>query len=162
MSRLKDDKTFPYLKISLNEDYPYVQITRKLEEDGGRYFGPFSSAYSIRQTLKIIKEIFPFRSCSKDLNKKITRPCLEYDIHKCPAPCINAVSKEEYAESIKRLILFLEGKQEKVVRQLEGSMQQAVSKLQYEKAAILRDQIKAVKEVISWQKMATKVRENRT
>lgn len=156
--RLKDDKTFPYLKISLNEDYPRVQVTRKLEDDGGRYFGPFSSAYSIRQTLKIIKEIFPFRSCSKDLNKKMTLACLEYDIHKCPAPCINAVSRKEYAESINRLILFLEGKQEKVVRQLEDSMQQAVSKLRYEKAAILRDQIKAVKEVINWQKMATKVK----
>jgi excinuclease ABC subunit C len=156
--RLKDDKTFPYLKIALNEDYPSVQITRKFEDDGGRYFGPFSSAYSIRQTLKIIKEIFPFRSCAKDLDKKFMRACLEYDIHKCPAPCINAVSKKEYAESINRLILFLEGKQEKVVRQLEDSMQQAVSKLQYEKAAVLRDQIKAVKEIINWQKMATKVK----
>ncbi|MDD4923648.1 MAG: excinuclease ABC subunit UvrC [Dehalococcoidales bacterium] len=156
--RLKDDKTFPYLKISLNEDYPRVQITRKLEDDGARYFGPFSSAYSVRQTLKTIKEIFPFRSCSIDLNKKIGRPCLEYDIHKCPGPCINAVSREEYTESIKRLILFLEGKQEKVVRQLENSMQQAVSKLEYEKAAILRDRIKAVKEVINWQKLATTVK----
>ncbi len=156
--RLKDDKTFPYLKIALNEDYPRVQVTRKLEDDGGRYFGPFSSAYSVRQTLKIIKEIFPFRSCSKDLDKKITRPCLEYDIHKCPAPCINAISKEEYAESIKRLILFLEGKQEKVVRQLEDSMRQAVLKLEYEKAAVVRDQIKAIKQIINWQKMATAVK----
>ena len=156
--RLKDDKTFPYLKISLTEDYPRVQITRKLEDDGARYFGPFSSAYSIKQTLKTVKEIFPFRSCSKDLTKKITRPCLEYDIHKCPGPCINAVSREEYMESIKRLILFLEGKQEKVVRQLEDYMQKAVSKLEYEKAAVLRDRIKAIKEVINSQKLATKVK----
>ena len=156
--RLKDDKTFPYLKISTNEEYPRVQITRRLEDDGARYFGPFSSAYSVRQTLKIIKDIFPFRSCSKDLNKKITRPCLEYYIHKCPAPCINAVSKEDYAESIKKLILFLEGKQEKVVLQLENNMKQAVSKLEYEKAAVLRDRIKAVKEVINWQKLAVTVK----
>jgi len=156
--RLKDDKTFPYLKISTNEEYPRVQITRRLEDDGARYFGPFSSAYSVRQTLKIIKDIFPFRSCSKDLNKKITRPCLEYYIHKCPAPCIKAVSKEEYAESIKKLILFLEGKQEKVVLQLENNMKQAVSKLEYEKAAVLRDRIKAVKEVINWQKLAVTVK----
>ncbi|HAS28429.1 MAG TPA: excinuclease ABC subunit C, partial [Dehalococcoidia bacterium] len=138
--------------------YPRVQITRRLEDDGARYFGPFSSAYSVRQTLKIIKDIFPFRSCSKDLNKKITRPCLEYYIHKCPAPCIKAVSKEEYAESIKKLILFLEGKQEKVVLQLENNMKQAVSKLEYEKAAVLRDRIKAVKEVINWQKLAVTVK----
>jgi excinuclease ABC subunit C len=156
--RLKDDKSFPYLKISLNEDYPSVQITRKLEDDGARYFGPFSSSYSIRQTLKIIKEIFPFRSCSRDLSKKMCRPCLEYDIHKCPGPCIDAVSIKEYRESIQRLILFLEGRQEKVVRQLENNMQKAVSKLEYEKAALLRDQIKAVKEVINWQKLATKVK----
>ncbi len=156
--RLKDDKTFPYLKISLNEDYPSVQITRRLEDDGARYFGPFSSSYSIKQTLKIIKEIFPFRSCTKDLSKKFARPCLEYDIRKCPGPCIGAVSREEYRESIMRLILFLEGKQEKVVRQLENKMQQAVVKLEYEKAAVLRDQIKAVKEVINWQKLATKVK----
>jgi excinuclease ABC subunit C len=112
--RLKDDKTFPYLKISLDEDYPRVQITRRLEEDKARYFGPFSSAYSIRQTLKVIKEIFPFRSCPKDLSKKLPRPCLEYDIHKCSGPCMNAISKEEYAEVINQLILFLEGKQKKL------------------------------------------------
>ncbi len=135
-----------------------MQITRKLENDGARYFGPFSSSYSIKQTLKIVKEIFPFRSCVKDLSKKLARPCLEYDIHKCPGPCINAVSPEEYRESIMQLILFLEGKQEKVVRQLENNMQQAVTKLEYEKAAVLRDQVKAVKEVINWQKLATKVK----
>ena len=156
--RLKDDKTFPYLKISTNEEYPQVQITRRLEDDGARYFGPFSSAYSVRQTLKIIKDIFPFRSCSKDLSKKITRPCLEYYIHKCPAPCIKAISKQEYNESIKKLILFLEGKQDKVVRQLENNMKEAVSKLEYEKAAVLRDRIKAIKEVINWQKLAVTVK----
>jgi excinuclease ABC subunit C len=156
--RLKDDKTFPYLKISLDEDYPRVQITRRLEEDKARYFGPFSSAYSIRQTLKVIKEIFPFRSCPKDLSKKLPRPCLEYDIHKCSGPCINAISKEEYAEVINQLILFLEGKQEKVVVQLENNMKQAVSKLEYEKAALLRDQIRAIKEIINWQKLATAVK----
>ncbi len=156
--RLKDDKTFPYLKIALDEDYPRVQITRRLEEDKARYFGPFSSAYSIRQTLKVIKEIFPFRSCSKDLSKKLPRPCLEYDIHKCSGPCINAISKEEYAEVINQLILFLEGKQEKVVVQLENNMKQAVSKLEYEKAALLRDQIRAIKEIINWQKLATAVK----
>ena len=118
--RLKDDKTFPYLKISSTRIIPACGL-RKLEDDGARYFGPFSGSYSIKQTLKIIKEIFPFRSCVKDLSKKLARPCLEYDIHKCPGPCINAVSPEEYNESIMRLILFLEGKQEKVVRQLENN-----------------------------------------
>jgi excinuclease ABC subunit C len=156
--RLKDDKTFPYLKISPDEDFPRVQITRRLENDGGRYFGPFSSAYSIRRTLKVIKDIFPFRSCSKDLTKKLPRPCLEYDIHKCSGPCINAVSREEYAEIINQLILFLEGKQEKVILQLEKNMKQSVAKLEYEKAAVFRDQIQAIKEIINWQKLATTVK----
>jgi len=155
--RLKDDKTFPYLKISTNEEYARVQITRRLEEDGARYFGPFASAYSIRQTLKTIKEIFPFRPCTKDLSRKITRPCLEYYIHKCPAPCIRAISKEEYDKAIQKLILFLEGKQEKVVKELEANMKEAVSKLEYEKAAMIRDRIKAIKEVINCQKLAITV-----
>lgn len=156
--RLKDDKNFPYLIISLNEDWPSVQITRRLEDNGGRYFGPFASTRSIYQTLKVIREIFPFRSCSQVLNARYSRPCLEYHIHKCPGPCINAISREEYAESIKQLILFLEGKQEKVIRQLENKMKQVVDDLEYEKAAMLRGQINAVREVINWQKLATKVK----
>jgi excinuclease ABC subunit C len=156
--RLKDDKNFPYLKIDLSEDWPRVQITRHLEGNGGRYFGPFASAKSVRQALKVIKDIFPFRTCSKDLTNTLARPCLEYDIQKCSGPCIGAITKEEYAEIIKQLILFLEGKQETVVRELKDKMKQAVAELEYEKAARLRDQIQAVKEVITWQKLATTVR----
>jgi len=156
--RLKDDKNFPYLKIDMNEDWPRVQITRRLEGNGGRYFGPFASAKSVRQALKVIKDIFPFRSCSKDLTSTLARPCLEYDIQKCSGPCIGAITKEEYAEIIKQLILFLEGKQEIVVRELTNKMKQAAETQEYEKAAILRDQIQAVKEVITWQKLATTVR----
>lgn len=156
--RLKDDKSFPYLKIDTGEDWPRVQITRRLEENGGRYFGPFASAGSVRQALKVVKDIFPFRSCTKDLSKPLPRPCLEYDIKKCPGPCIGAVTREEYSETINRLILFLEGKQETIIRQLKKKMKQAVAALEYEKAAALRDQIQAVDEVIAWQKIATTVR----
>jgi excinuclease ABC subunit C len=156
--RLKDDKNFPYLKIDLKEDWPRVQITRRPGGNGGRYFGPFASAKSVRQALKVIKDIFPFRTCSKDLTNTLARPCLEYDIQKCSGPCIGAITREEYAEIIKQLILFLEGKQETVVRQLKNKMKQAVAKLDYEKAAKLRDQIQAVNEVITWQKLATTVR----
>jgi excinuclease ABC subunit C len=155
--RLKDDKNFPYLKINFNEDWPRVQVTRRLEDDGGRYFGPFASARSVRQALKVIKEIFPFRSCTKSLTSPPPRPCLEYDIHKCSGPCIGAITKEEYAEIINQLVLFLEGKQEAVVRQLKNKMGQAIAALDYEKAAGLRDQIQAIREVIAWQKLATTV-----
>jgi len=120
--RLKDDKAFPYLKIDLNEDWPRVHITRRLEEDGGRYFGPFTSAKSVRQTLKVLKGIFPFRSCSRPITGTDPRPCLEYHIHHCLGPCIGAVTRQEYAEVIRQVILFLEGKQEMVVHELESKM----------------------------------------
>jgi excinuclease ABC subunit C len=155
--RLKDDKTFPYLKIDLNEDWPRVHITRRLEEDGGRYFGPFASAKSVRQTLKVIKGIFPFRSCSRTITGTDSRACLDYDIHHCLAPCIGVASKEEYAEVIKQVILFLEGKQELVVKELESKMDRAAEALNFEQAAWLRDQIQAINRVIEGQKIATKV-----
>jgi len=156
--RLKDDKTFPYLKIDLNEDWPKVHITRRLEEDKGRYFGPFASAKSVRQTLKLIKGIFPFRSCSKPITGTDPRPCLEYHIGHCLAPCIGAVSREEYAEVIKQVILFLEGKQERVVQELESKMTKAAEALDFEMAAMFRDQIQAVERVIEGQRIATTVK----
>jgi len=156
--RLKDDKTFPYLKIDLNEDWPRVYITRRLEENGGRYFGPFASAKSVRQTLKLIKGIFPFRSCSKTITGSDLRPCLEYHIRHCLGPCIGSVSRQEYAEVIKQTILFLEGKQEIVVQELESKMEKAAEALDFEKAALLRDQIQAVNKVIEGQRIATTVK----
>jgi len=105
--QLKDDKTFPYLKIDTSETWPGVRITRRLEENGGRYFGPFASAKSVRQTLKVLKGIFPFRSCSKAITGTDPRPCLEYHIGHCLGPCISAVSREEYAGVIRQVILFL-------------------------------------------------------
>ncbi len=153
--RLKDDKNFPYLKIDPAEDWPRVQITRRLQNIGGRYFGPFASASSIRRALKVIKDIFPFRPCSRNISRPLTRPCLEYDIHNCSGPCIGAISREEYAGIINQLTLFLEGKQEVVVRQLEDKMKQAAAALEYETAARTRDQLRSVREIINWQRMAT-------
>jgi len=155
--RLKDDKTFPYLKIDINEDWPRVHITRRLEENGGRYFGPFASAKSVRQTLKVLKGIFPFRSCRKSITGTDLRPCLEYHIHHCLGPCIGIVSEEEYAEVIKQIILFLEGKQEMVVQELQSKMDKAAEALDFEKAALLRDQIQAIDRVIEGQRIATTV-----
>ena len=156
--QLKDDKTFPYLKINTSEDWPRVHITRRLEEDGARYFGPFASGKSIRQTLKTIRGIFPFRSCSKAITGTDLSPCLEYHIGHCLAPCIGAVSKSEYDVVIKQVILFLEGKQEKVIQELESKMKKAAEALDFEKAALIRDQIQAVNRVIEGQRIATTVR----
>lgn len=156
--RLKDDKAFPYLKINLSEEWPRVSITRRLEEDGSRYFGPFASAGSVRQTLKLIKKVFPFRSCNKAITGNDNRPCLNYYIHRCLGPCIGVVTKEEYAEIINQVILFLEGKRELVLRELKRKMAAASSQFHFEKAALLRDQIQAVERVIEGQKIATTVK----
>ena len=156
--RLKDDKTFPYLRIDLSDDWPRVFVTRRLEEDGGRYFGPFASAKSVRQTLKLIRAIFPFRSCSRTITGTDPRPCLEYHIGHCLAPCIGVVSRGEYAEVIKQVILFLEGKQERVAQQLESRMNKAAEALDFETAARLRDQLQAVNQVIEGQRIAATVK----
>jgi len=156
--RLKDSKTFPYLKITLNEDWPGVYVTRRLLEDDARYFGPFASAGSVRQTLKLLRRVFPFRSCTRSINGTDKRPCLDYYIHRCLAPCIGAVSKQEYAEVIKQVILFLEGKQELVLSELNKKMKEAAKQLQFEKAALLRNQIRAMERIIEGQKIAITLR----
>ena len=156
--RLKDDKTFPYLKIDTGEDWPRVYVTRRLEQDGARYFGPFASAKSVRQTLKMVKGIFPFRSCSKPITGTDSRVCLEYHIGRCLAPCIGAVNRREYAEVVKEVILFLEGKQEKIVRELQSKMNKAAGALDFEKAVLFRDQIQAIDKVIEGQRIAATVR----
>jgi excinuclease ABC subunit C len=157
-ARLKDSKTFPYLKINLNEDWPSVYVTRRIQKDGARYFGPFASAGSVRKTLRLIKKVFPFRSCSKSIDGKGKRPCLNYYIHRCLGPCIGAVEKQEYREVINQVILFLQGKQELVLRELNARMKAAAQQLQFEKAALLRDQVQAIEKVIEGQRIAITLR----
>ncbi len=152
--RLKDDKTFPYLKIDISEDWPGVYITRHFKGGGARYFGPFASAGSVRKTLKLVKKIFPFRSCTKSIDGRDKRPCLDYYIHRCLGPCIGAVSKQEYREVINQVILFLQGKQELVLRELSSKMRASAQQLQFEKAALLRDQIRAIERIIEGQRIA--------
>jgi excinuclease ABC subunit C len=155
---LKDDKTFPYLKIDLNEEWPRVYITRRFTQDGGRYFGPFSSAKSVKQTLHVLQHLFPLRICDRPITGKAARPCLEYHLGHCLAPCTGAVSREEYAEVINEVTLFLEGKQDKVVRELKARMERTAAAMDYEKAAQLRDQIQAIHEVIEGEKIAAVIR----
>ncbi len=156
--RLKDDKSYPFLKISLNEEWPRIYFTRHMEEDGGRYFGPFTNARSVRQTLKVLKGIFPFRSCSRIITGNDPRPCLDYYIYNCLAPCVGAVGKQEYSRAVKQAILFLEGKQDRIVRDLESKMDKASEALDFETAAQLRDQVQAIARVIEGQKIAARVR----
>ncbi|HEX5139943.1 MAG TPA: excinuclease ABC subunit UvrC, partial [Dehalococcoidia bacterium] len=145
--RLKDDKHYPYLRIDVQNEWPRVEIARRVHNDGARYFGPYASASSVRTTLSIVKKLFPWRSCTKQITGTDPRPCLDYFIHRCIAPCTAYCTKEEYDEVIRQTILFLEGKTTEVVRSLKGQMQTASDGLQFERAALFRDQVKAVENV---------------
>jgi len=153
-SRLKDDKTYPYIKIDLKEPFPQVYFTRRVQPDGARYFGPYASARSVRRTMDLLKKLFPYRSCTKPITGVDPRPCLEYYIHRCVAPCIGAASQEEYRATIQQVVLFLEGKVEPVVRNLRRQMASAAQGQEYERAAILRDQIRAIERVAEEQKVS--------
>lgn len=146
-ARLKDDKTYPYLKIDLNEEFPRVYITRRVAKDGARYFGPFATANTVRKSMDLVKRLFPYRSCTKTITGADPRPCLEYYINRCVAPCTGFASKEDYAEVINQVVMFMEGDTDSVTRDLEENMALAAEKLEFERAAVLRDRIKAVERV---------------
>lgn len=153
--RLKDDKHYPYLKVDLADPWPRVYITRRVERDGARYFGPYASAGSVRRTLDIVNKLFPWRSCTKTITGTDARPCLDYYINRCIAPCTSYCSKEEYDEVIRQVILFLEGRSEEVVRVLTGQMDAASARMEYEAAARLRDQLHAIERVTERQEVAS-------
>ena len=146
-ARLKDDKTYPYLKIDLNEEFPRVYITRRVAKDGARYFGPFATANTVRKSMDLVKRLFPYRSCTKTITGTDPRPCLEYYINRCVAPCTGFASKEDYAKVIDQVIMFMEGDTDAVTNDLEENMTKAAERLEFERAAVLRDRIKAVERV---------------
>ena len=145
--RLKDDKHYPYLRIDVQNEWPRVEIARRVLNDGARYFGPYASASSVRMTLSIVKKLFPWRSCTKAITGTDARPCLDYFIHRCIAPCTSYCTKEEYDEVIRETILFLEGKSSEVINSLKRQMEASSEALAFERAALFRDQIKAVTNV---------------
>ena len=153
--RLKDDKRYPYIKITTQEDYPRILMTRYMTSDGGRYFGPYTSAKAVRQTLEHLRHIFPYLSCQRDITGEDERPCLYYHIHRCPGPCIGAVSKEDYRLLVDQITLFLEGKQERIITDVRAKMLQASDRLDFERAAELRDRIDALARVVERQKVVS-------
>ncbi len=153
--RLKDDKRYPYLRIDVQNPWPRVAIVRRVEKDGARYFGPYASASSVRATLDLVKKLFPWRSCTKEITGRDPRPCLDYYIKRCIAPCTGYCTKEEYDEVIQQVILFLEGKTGDVLRRLRAQMEEAAERLDFERAAMLRDQIRAIERTIERQTVAT-------
>ena len=159
--RLKDDKNYPYIKIDVQQDWPRLDITRRANDDGARYFGPFASASSLRKTMALLKRLFPYRSCTKSITGKDPRPCLEYYIRRCVAPCIGLVDREQYHQVIDQVVLFLEGKHDKVLRDLRSEMEKAAEELNFERAAILRDQVRAIERVAQEQKAVSIERHDR-
>jgi excinuclease ABC subunit C len=153
--RLRDDKHYPYLKVDTTEEWPRVYITRRVANDGARYFGPYASAGSVRMALDLVKKLFPWRSCTKTITGNDPRPCLDYYIKRCIAPCTGYCTKEEYDEVIRQVILFLEGRSDEVVRDLKKRMNAASAQMLYEQAARVRDQIKAIQRTTEQQTMAT-------
>lgn len=149
---LRDDKSFPYVKVTLNEEFPRVHITRKVVKDGARYFGPYTNAGAVHETLKLLKRLFPLRSC-RQLDSR--RPCLQYHIKRCLAPCAGLVEIADYREMIKAVMLFLEGRSDDVLKGLRRRMEKAAENLEFELAAKLRDQLNAVEKVVEKQNIVT-------
>ncbi len=154
-TRLRDDKTYPYIKIDPSEEFPQVYFTRRVQNDGARYFGPFASAGSVRKTLALLKKLFPYRSCTKNITGTDARPCLEYYIHRCVAPCVGYADRDNYMEVIEQVLMFLDGKTTDVLRQLNHRMHEAAEKLEFERAARLRDQVQAIQRVGEDQKVVS-------
>ena len=149
--RLKDDKSYPYVKVTVQEDFPRVFITRRVMHDGARYFGPYTNVTALRDSLKLLRRLFPLRTC----RIMPERPCLEYHIKRCLAPCVGKVSQEDYGAMIRAVLLFLEGRTDDVERALEQRMQHAAQAYHFEIAARLRDQLAAVRAATQRQNIVT-------
>lgn len=151
--RLKDDKRYPYIKVHWADAYPKVTVTRQMLQDGARYFGPYTSVWAVHQTLDVLRRIFPYLTCDRDITGVDERACLYHDIKLCTAPCIGAVSQENYRQMIDDLCQFLQGRTESILSRLQEEMEQAAEALNFERAASLRDQIRAIENVVERQKV---------
>ena len=149
---LRDDKTYPYIKVTVQEDYPRVFMTRRVHRDGARYFGPFADAGAVHRVLKLIQRAFRIRSCR---TMQADRPCLQYHLHHCDAPCVHYITKGEYGKLVEQAVGILEGRDAGIVRRLQEQMEAAAEEMEFEKAAMYRDQITAVKVIQEQQNITT-------
>ena len=139
---LRDDKTYPYIKVTVNEDYPRVLKVRRVLKDKAKYFGPYTNVEAVNDTLDVIRNIYPIRTCNIDIDRAIKnkmRPCLNYHIKRCIGPCTGHVSKVEYNKMIEEILLFLSGKEEKLIEILKEKMNKCSMEFNFEEAAIYRD-----------------------
>jgi excinuclease ABC subunit C len=142
--RLKDDKSYVSVKVTVQEEWPRVLVTRKIVKDGSTYFGPYASAAGVRETLDLIRKVIPLRTCSNGVFRNRSRPCLEYQIKRCPGPCCLPVDRSDYRDHVRQAVLLIEGKSQQLVRQLEDEMRRAAAQRRFEDAARRRDQIRAI------------------
>ena len=149
---LKDDKTYPYVKISVQEDYPRVYMTRRLERDGAKYFGPFTDVTAVHVVLKLIHQYFPLRTCK---SMKVERPCLQYHMHYCEAPCFHKISVPDYRKYIDKIIELFEGKPIPLLKEIKEKMEEAAEELRFEDAARYRDQLTSIEKIQEKQRMVT-------
>ncbi|MEW5953604.1 MAG: excinuclease ABC subunit UvrC [Bacillota bacterium] len=158
---LKDDKSYPYIKITLGETFPRVMMTRRVVKDGSRYFGPYTRAGAVHETLRLLRKIFPVRTCKQKEPPVRSRPCLNQHIGRCPGPCCGLADAETYRRMAQEICLFMEGRQDKVIKSLRTRMEEAAERLEFERAAELRDQLLAVEEVMAKQKIISAGLEDR-
>ena len=152
---LKDDKAYPYIKVTVNEDFPRILFSHQMKKDKAKYFGPYTSAGAVKDTIELLRKLYDIRSCNKSLPKEIgkDRPCLYYHIHQCKAPCQGYISKEEYGEQIKKAISFLNGNYNDMIKELTGKMTEAAEEMRFEQAAEYRDLIDSVRRIGERQKI---------
>lgn len=153
--RLKDDKTFPYIKVNWQEDFPKIQVVRRIRKDGARYFGPYTSSRACYETLDALRRVFPYLDCDRPITGTDARPCLYYHIKLCGGPCIGAQDKAEYRQTLQQLMYFLEGESDRVLRQLQQQMERAAENLQFELAAIYRDRLQSAQRIAQQQQIVT-------
>jgi excinuclease ABC subunit C len=150
---LKDDKRYPYIKVHWKDPFPKVTVTRRMIRDGSRYFGPYTSVWAVHQTLDMLRKIFPYLTCDREISGQDSRACLYFDIKLCSAPCIGNVDQESYREMIKQLMDFLNGRSDHIIKGIEQKMEGASEQLDFEQAALYRDQLRAIDRVVARQKV---------
>lgn len=159
---LKDDKSYPYIKVTMNEDFPRILMTRRVEKDGAKYFGPYTSVFAVRETIDLVKKLFPIKTCNKVLPRDAgkSRPCLNYYIYQCLGPCQGNVKRDEYRAFMQDICNFLGGRQENIIKRLEKDMKEASDNLDFEKAARIRDKINSLKHITEKQKIISTAMED--
>src|SRR5215468_5469658 len=150
---LRDDKHYPFLKLTTDEEFPRLVVARRVQNDGATYYGPFYPATAMRETLRLTRQLFPLRTCSITIDGRLERPCIQYAIHRCNAPCTGWETREGYAQTVRDVQRFLEGKDDELAVNLTREMEEAAAALKFERAALLRDQIQSLNKVRERQKI---------